>query len=172
MVQSKFGMKPQDIVVLLRIVVQNSDDWQQLPLSRSLKMSQSEVSQSVARSKYAGLLDNSGKKVMRRTLMDFLCYGLAVVFPAKPGAVVRGVLTAHSAAPLNKIIKSSDIYVWPFGNGEARGQAVAPLYRSVPEAVLVDERLHALLALTDALRVGRTREKNIAMDELKGRIVT
>ena len=168
--QSQYSMKPQDVVVLLKVIALNDDNWQQIPLAHSLKMSQSEVSQSVARSKYAGLLDDSGKKVMRQALYNFLQYGLAVVFPAKPGAVVRGIPTAHSASPLNKEISSGEDYVWPFAQGNVRGHGITPLYATVPQAALDDEQLHALLALTDALRVGKAREKNIAVQELKNRI--
>lgn len=168
--QLQHSMKPQDVVVLLKVIALNNDYWQQIPLARSLKMSQSEVSQSVARSRYAGLLEDGGKIVMRQALFDFLRYGLAVVFPVKPGAVVRGVPTAHSTAPLNKEISSGEDYVWPFANGNARGHGITPLYSSVPQAVLEDEQLHALLALADALRVGKAREKKIAVQELKNRI--
>ena len=45
-----------------------------------------------------------------------------------------------------------------------------PLYPSVPEAALKDEKLHELLALVDALRVGRAREKELAIRELKKRL--
>mgnify|MGYP001816071734 FL=1 len=163
-------MKPQDIVVLLKIIALNKENWQQIPLAYSLIMSQSEVSQSVARSRFSGLLDDSGKKVMRQTLNDFLQYGLAVVFPAIPGAIVRGMPTAHSAAPLNIEISSGENYVWPFAMGTVRGHGITPLYSSVPQAALEDEKLHELLSLVDALRVGRAREKNIAARELKHRI--
>jgi len=170
MKQTQYSMKSQDVVVLLKIIALNNDIWQQIPLAKSLKMSQSEVSQSVARSKYAGLLDDSGKRVMRQVLMDFLQYGLAIVFPVKPGAVVRGIPTAHSAAPLNKDISSDEFYVWPFAKGNVRGHGITPLYATVPQAALEDEQLYAMLALADALRVGKSREKNIAVQELKNRI--
>ena len=166
----QYSMKPQDVVVLLKVIALNNDNWQQIPLAHSLKMSQSEVSQSVARSKYAGLLDDKGKKVMRQALYDFLQYGLAVVFPAKPGAVVRGIPTAHSTAPLNKEISSGEDYVWPFAKGNVRGHGITPLYATVPQAALDDEQLHVLLALADALRVGKAREKKIALQELNSRI--
>ena len=164
---SQQSMKPQDVVVLLKIIALNNENWQQTPLAKSLKMSQSEVSQSVARSKYADLLDGGGKIVMRQALVDFLQFGLAVVFPAKPGAVVRGLPTAHSAAPLNEEIDSHEDYVWPYANGHVRGHGIIPLYATVPEAALEDEKFYALMALTDALRVGRTREKNLAIQKLK-----
>jgi hypothetical protein len=168
--RNQYSMKPQDVVILLKIIALNNDNWQQLPLAYSLKMSQSEVSQSIARSKFAGLLNDTGKRVMRQALNDFLQYGLAVVFPAKPGAIVRGIPTAHSAAPLNREISNGDIYVWPFAMGGVRGHGITPLYASVPQAALEDERLYELLSLVDALRVGKVREKNLAAQELKRRI--
>ena len=164
------SMKPQDIVVLLKLIVLNNDNWQQVPLAHSLKMSQSEVSQSIARSKFAGLLDDTGKRVMMQAFYDFLQYGLAVVFPVKPGAIVRGIPTAHSAAPLNMEISSGENYVWPFAMGSVRGHGITPLYASVPQAALEDEQLYELLSLVDALRVGKVREKNLAIQELKHRI--
>ena len=164
------SMKPQDIVVLLKLIALNKDNWQQVPLAYSLKMSQSEVSQAVARSKFAGLLDDTGKRVMRQAFYDFLQYGLAVVFPAKPGAIVRGIPTAHSAAPLNKEISSGENYVWPFAMGSVRGHGITPLYASVPQAAMEDELLYELLSLVDALRVGKVREKNLAVQELQHRI--
>ena len=42
--QSQYSMKPQDVVVLLKVIALNNDNWQQIPLAHSLKMSQSEVS--------------------------------------------------------------------------------------------------------------------------------
>lgn len=162
-------LKPQDILLLLKIVSIEEENWNQKPIASALGMSQSEVSESVARSKYAGLLSTNGKEVMRLALLEFLQYGLRYVFPQKPGAVVRGVPTSHSTAPLNNIIQSTEHYVWPYGKGTVRGQSIVPLYSSVPEAALKDEKLHELLALVDALRVGRAREKSIAIVELKKR---
>ena len=46
-----------------------------------------------------------------------------------------------------------------------------PLYKSVPEAALNDPLLHEMLALVDAIRVGSAREKKIAVEELKKRIL-
>lgn len=145
-------------------------NWQQKPLAEALGMSQSEVSQSVARSHYAGLLYGNGKQVMKSALLEFLQFGLAYVFPQKPGPVVRGIATAHSALPLAHQIDSSESYVWPYAKGNQRGHGIVPLYRSVPEAALKDPILYELLALTDALRVGKARERKLALEELKKRI--
>lgn len=164
-------MSPLDVVVLLKIISMGNQPWTQMTLADSLFMSQSEISKSFARSKYAGLLDSSGKNVRRLALMEFLQFGITYVYPQQPGAMVRGVPTAHSVAPLNEIIQSTEPYVWPSGKGSLRGQSIIPLYPTVVDAVKIDSKLHELLALVDALRVGKAREKELAIAELKKRIL-
>jgi hypothetical protein len=163
-------MKPQDVLLLLKIVSDNTPSWNQKPMAEALGLSQSEVSEAVGRCKYAGLLAPNGKTVMKMALLEFLQYGLRYVYPIQPGAVVRGVPTSHSAKPLSDEIQSSEAYVWPYGKGTVRGHSIVPLYPSVPEAALKDEKLHELLALVDALRVGRARERELAVQELKKRL--
>ena len=108
---------------------------------------------------------------MRLALMEFLQFGIAYVFPQKPGPVTRGVATAHSAPPLCYEIESNEVYVWPSATGKVRGQSIIPLYPSVVDAAMNDEILYEFLALVDAVRVGKAREKNLAIKELKKRIV-
>ena len=162
-------MSPHDIVILLKIVSYGDEPWFQKPLAEALGISQSEISKSLNRSKYAKLLAPDGKTVMRMALMEFLQYGLRYVFPVQPGAVVRGVPTSHAASPLKEEIQSTEAYVWPYGKGTVRGHSITPLYPSVPEAALKDVKLHEKLALVDALRVGRARERELAIKELKKR---
>ncbi len=164
-------MSPQDIVVLLKITTCNNASWLQDQLAYDLHISQSEVSKSIARSKFAGLIDASGKNVFKMALLEFLQYGIRYVFPEQPGALVRGIPTAHSALPLSNIIVSEEHYVWPSGKGKLRGQAITPLYPSLIHAVQNDTKLHELLALVDALRVGKAREKEIAIRVLKDRVL-
>lgn len=167
---SNVQLKPQDVVLLLKVVSMNNDQWNQKPTADALGMSQSEVSESVKRSKFSGLLDPKGKKVIKTALMEFLQYGFRFVFPQKPGAVVRGVPTSHSASPLKEEIQSNEHYVWPYVKGKLRGHSITPLYPSVPEAALQDPDFHELLALADALRVGRARERELAIKELQSRL--
>jgi hypothetical protein len=164
---SKYNMKPQDILVLLKIIALEDKEWQQLTLAQELNMSQSEISQSLQRSKYAQLLSFSSKEVNRIAFYEFLIHGISYVFPQKPAAVVRGIATAHSAAPINKMINATEVYVWPYAKGNTRGQSIMPLYSSAIEASLKDATLYELLAMVDVLRVGSTREKEIAKMELK-----
>ncbi|MBW8324208.1 MAG: hypothetical protein K0M50_05540 [Prolixibacteraceae bacterium] len=104
-------MSPLDVVVLLKIISMGDQLLEQKPLVEALFMSQSEISKSFARSKHAGLLDSSGKIVRKLAQMEFLQYGIAVVYPMQAGAIVRGVPTAHSAAPLREVIQSTEPYI-------------------------------------------------------------
>jgi hypothetical protein len=165
------SMSPQDIAVLLMIGSDSKTQLSQIKLAELLSLSQPEISNSLGRSRYAGLLDDSGRNVRTQALLEFLQYGIAYAFPVKPGPVVRGIPTAHSASPLNKLIVSNgEEYVWPSATGQLRGQAISPLYKNVVKAVKGNQELHEMLALIDALRVGRVREKNLAMEELKKRL--
>ncbi|MFY0607958.1 MAG: hypothetical protein JXR10_14665 [Cyclobacteriaceae bacterium] len=163
-------MRPQDIVILLKIVIKGDQPWTMKALSHELEISASEVSESLNRSSIAGLLFQNKKQVMRQGLMDFLQYGLCYVYPQQPGALVRGIPTAHAAPPLSQEIMSDTPYVWPHHEGNLRGQAIEPLYPSVPAACLKDLAFYEVMALCDALRVGRARERNIAVEVLKKRI--
>jgi len=164
-------MRPHDVVVLMKIAAKGSQNWFMKDLSYELGISASEISESINRSVIAELISYDKKRLMKLNLLDFLHYGLRYVYPQQPGALVRGVATAHSAEPLSKIIVSDEPYVWPYGLGTVRGQAITPLHPNVPEAALKDEVFYALMALVDALRVGRAREKELAIKELKKRIL-
>ena len=162
------GMRPQDLVILLKIACSADERWRQVDIAHDLFMSQSEVSEALNRSVLTGLLSDSKRTVHRRSLRDFLIHGLKFVFPARPGPMVRGIPTAHSAEPLCHLIHAErDIYVWPYDRGNMRGQAIEPLYRTVPEAAANDECLHRMLSLADALRVGRAREQKLAVEKLQ-----
>lgn len=164
------GMRPHDIVVLIKIAAKGSNPWMMKDLSFELGISSSEISESLNRSAIARLITHDKKKLMCRALIDFLEYGLCYVYPQSAGALVRGIKTAHSAPPLNEIIISEDHYVWPYVKGDTRGQAIEPLHSKVPEASLNDHAFYEMMALCDVLRVGRAREKKIAIEELKKRI--
>ena len=60
--------------------------------------------------------------------------------------------------------------MWPFPDGHHRGVSLDPLYKTAPAAALRDPFLYELLALIDALREGRARERKLAEKELIARI--
>jgi hypothetical protein len=160
------GMRPHDLVVLLKIISLNKD-WLNKDLAGSLHISNSEISESLNRSMIAKLISPDKRVVFKTALFNFIEHGLKYVFPAEPGPIVRGVPTAHSAAVLKEYFIADDNYVWPNPNGKVKGQAISPLYPNQVMAALKDEKLYAQLALVDAIRVGKVREQKKALELLK-----
>jgi hypothetical protein len=160
------GMRPLDIVILLKIIAKGDSSWFNKDLANELGISASEVSESLNRSWLAGFLDETKKKLFRNALLEFLCHGLKYVFPQKPGELVKGMPTAHSAPIASSTFTSDEPYVWPYPQGIVRGQAIEPLYPTVPTAAEQDTYLYELLALCDMLRVGRAREVKFATEKL------
>lgn len=161
------GMRPQDVPILLKIVALDERPWQLSELAASLRISISEVSESLNRSKLAKLIDFNKKKVNRHNLLDFLCFGVSYVFPQLPGAMVLGIPTAHAHPSMKEMFISELKYVWPDHHGTELGLAIEPFYPKQAEGVMDDEVYYKLLALVDVLRVGKVREVNYAKEELK-----
>ncbi|OAF04024.1 hypothetical protein AYJ54_24530 [Bradyrhizobium centrolobii] len=187
-------MKSQDVVILLKLVsleheereggghpqrsdVHREDPFSVRGLEASLGISKTEVNASIKRSVSSGLAikdRHSGRpRPNRRNLCNFIAHGLKFVFPARPGAMTRGIPTAFAAPSLKNLLISAGeyIYVWPFAKGKAMGQSVEPLFKSVPEAVQKDDRLYEYLALVDAIRIGNQRETGLAVERISERLL-
>jgi len=172
-------MKPQDIVVILKIQSLNDKaanssvvSWPQRFLAEEIGLSQSEVSAACHRLKEVRLLIFDGR-VMRPSLLEFLVHGLKYVFPAKIGKTESGMPTGYATEPLRGMFLASANEpppVWPDANGTVRGLALQPLYESVPWAAKKDQTLYEYLALVDAIRSGRARERNMAIEILQQRL--
>ena len=160
-------MRPQDVPILLKIIAKGTASWQNKDLAAELYISASEISESLHRSLLARLVNAEKKRVHRLTLLEFIEFGLPYVFPANPGPIVNGLPTAHSHPFMRQFFSGETLYVWPYLNGNERGSSIEPLYKEAAKAALQDEKFYKLLALVDSVRVGRTRELKVAMQELK-----
>ena len=160
------GMRPHDIVVLLKIIITH-DEWMNKDLSLSLGISPAEIGNSLQRSMLAGLIDSSKKRVMRNALLDFIHFGLPFVFPAIKGPAARGIPTGYAAPIMSDYFMTNEQIVWAHLKGTARGETISPLYPNAVEAALNDRQLYDLLALLDVMRLGKVREREIAMKLLK-----
>jgi hypothetical protein len=164
-------MLGQDIALLLKICLLKGPKILSKVLAEELFLSPAEVSKSLNRCKDSGLLywSDLEKRVNRSALLDFLAYGMRHVFPPKRGALVRGLPTAVAAEPLkSRFVEDGEPPpVWPYPEGTVRGLSFSPLYKGAPKAALFDPRLYELLALCDAIRSGRTRERVLAVELLR-----
>lgn len=169
-------LKPQDVVLLVKLLANAKQAWSQNQLALHLCMSVSEVNAGIKRLRQAGLLQFiQGKNhPIQSAVEEFLISGVKYIFPAQLGEYTRGIPTSY-AAPVFKgqIVSGQDpIPVWPYAEGGQRGLALKPLYSSVPKSVIQypDSEFYGLLALIDAIRQGRVRERNIAIKLLKARL--
>jgi hypothetical protein len=165
-------MKGQDVLVVLQLARQGHDvlaaTYPQLALA--LGLSASEAHAAVKRATVAGLLDPE-RRVRRPALLEFLVHGLKYVFPPVRVGVTRGVPTSLAASPLREHFGEIELPpVWPHPEGTVRGEGIEPLYPSAPSAALRDPKLHEWLALVDAVRAGRARERELAVRELTKRL--
>jgi hypothetical protein len=166
------SLKPQDVLVVLKLTTMGECRWTYSFVAIMLSMSPSEVHAGVKRAVASHLMDSHGRKPLIRSVEEFLVCCVKYVFPPLHGGPTRGIPTGYAAPPLvHKIVQSSEPPpVWPYWEGNVRGFEFSPLYKSVPQAVLKDERLYELLALVDAIRDGRAREREIAVKELRVRL--
>lgn len=164
-------LKPQDVLILLKLVSIGSNDWAFGRLADDLSMSPSEVHAGIKRANQAQLYDQNSKQPRKSAFFEFLLHGVKYAFPAIRGELTRGIPTSFAAPPLvDKIAQPDVIPVWPYSKGKKRGYTLKPLYRSVPDAALRDTYLYELLALVDALRDGSAREVNLASQEIQQRL--
>lgn len=172
-------MKPQDILIALKIqslserATGQPASWSQRLLAEETGLSLSEVNAACRRLEEAGLLSASPRKVIPSALLEFLIHGLRYAFPAAIGQVSRGMPTGYAADPLREVILAPAGEmppVWPDAHGSVRGMALEPLYQSVPMAARKDHVLYEYLALIDAIRGGRSRERTKAAEILQMRL--
>lgn len=169
-------LKPQDLLVLLKVAAHPPQHWTYAALGEALAMSTSEVHACVRRAVACGLAVAPARgewSPVRPSLLEFVLHGVRYVWPATPGPVKRGVPTAFGAEPLAAMVTAApgEAPVWPHPKGTAKGPTLSPLYRSAPQAALADPALHRLLALLDALRTGRARERAMASQLMQAELM-
>jgi hypothetical protein len=168
-------LKPQDLLVLLKVAAHPLQRWTYASLGEALSLSASEAHASVKRAVACGLAVSPARgewSPLRPQLLEFLLHGVRYVWPATAGPVKRGVPTAFGTEPLVNLLRAEpgDAPVWAHPEGSSRGPTLSPLYRSAPQAASADPALHRLLALVDALRTGRARERALAAELLQAEL--
>jgi hypothetical protein len=162
------GMRPQDIVVLLKLISLKDNEWKNIDLAYSLKISTSEIAESLNRSMIAGLLDSSKKKSSPKIFKRVFNIRIEICIPSPTwNNGERNCNSTFSATNKPRNYFGNEHYVWPYHLGDTRGQAIEPLYKTVPEIVRNDSSLYKLLVIVDIFRIGRARELKIAIKELE-----
>ena len=163
----QWSLKPQDLVVALKLLVSPAAFANYRSLGASIFLSQFEAHAAIQRLQACRLLVGE-RALQHRALHQFLIYGARYCFPVLRGEMTIGTPTAYAVAPLRDLIHFADDAppVWPHAEGEVRGVRLTPLYAKQPLAALADPKLHQALALFDALRIGGVRERKLATEHL------
>jgi hypothetical protein len=172
--ESMMILKPQDVVILMKLVVIGKEEWSYSKIAGSLWISPSEVHAGVKRVIKARLASVQQDRIFpnARNLEEFILHGVPYVFVPELGEITRGMPTGYAGPALSSFfLETQDLPpVWPDPDGEVRGQAFSPLYKSVPRAAREDQRLYEILTIVDAIRGGRVREKQLACLEFQKKI--
>jgi len=167
------SLKSQDVLVLLKLVALGNEPWTYSSLGVDLDLSSSQVHTAVQRAIRSDLAYEAEDRVRVhvRNLEEFLIHGMRYFFVPERGATSRGMATLTSAPPFAALFLDSDEpIVWPDPSGDERGESLKPIYKSAPKAAQDDPELYELLVIVDALRAGRSREKQAAVKELKKKL--
>jgi hypothetical protein len=160
-------LKGHDLLVLLKRAAHPTQAFTYAALGDAVHLGASQVHRSVRRCLIAGLAISTGRgqwQTVRSALVEFAVHGVRYAFPASLGPVKRGIPTSFGTLPLSARINSApgEAPVWAHPKGAVRGPSVSPICSTAPDAALIDPKLHRLLALLDALRMGRARERELA----------
>jgi len=166
------GLLPQDVVVLVKLLGYRSGRPPIAHVAGELTLSPSQVHASLKRLERSRLVDTQTGRPLLKAVEEFLIHGVRYAFPVQRGETTRGMPTAYAAPPLrDQIADGGDLPpVWPDPDGKVRGATLEPLHRAAPKAARKDPALYELLALVDALRDGRVRERQLAEKELRARL--
>jgi DNA-binding GntR family transcriptional regulator len=166
-------LKQQDIYIALKVLALKGEPCSMQRIGEALGMSASRVHESIHRLMKARLIrkDKTYRPVLAN-LKEFIVHGIRFAFVPDIGEPTRGMPTASFAPPLNsEFAPSSELpYVWPDPQGVVRGISFSPLHKSASEAARKDPALYELLAMVDAIRGGRARERKMAIEQLSQRL--
>lgn len=178
-------LKGQDVIILLLLRLRSGQFWTYGALSKATGLSTSQCHLAHKRLRESGLV-NAGVRdpwqVPVSNCLEFILHGLRYAFPAKIGALSRGIPTAQSASFVKEHFVNEEsvgsAYVWLDPEGSEKGSSLEPIHscqlRFAPEkspgSANDDTLMYEVLVCIDLLRVGRARERNWAVEALKKRL--
>lgn len=168
-------MKPQDVLVVLKLLAQGGRRLPFAELGGELGMSASETNAAFHRARKAGLISPLADVPVKSAVAELLIHGLKYLLAVEPGRRTRGIPTGYAAPPLAKSFDGEpgdpNIPVWPDPDGTIAGVEIQPIFHSAPGAAMRDSVLYEWLVLADVMRgAGRARERELAESIIRERL--
>jgi biotin operon repressor len=165
---------PIDLLVAMKLAAHEGEPTSVRLLEDELGLSKSAVANSLQRLRELDLVKDGpahGRRVNKLLLRDCLENAARWIAPASVGDFELGLPTAHATESFaRKLRGDEDPVVMPLPHGPLRGRAVTPIHALAPAAAARDPKLYRLLAIVDALRIGRARDRQLAVAELRARL--
>lgn len=167
-------LKPLDVVVSVMATVLPEPRWTIAQMAQHLGMDNAQVFRAARNATTARLLiadpnaSSASYTPNRAALLELLTHGIQYVMVPARGRMTRGMPTSYAAPIMSSRIPAGDdpVPVWPTAHGRVRGESYEPLHRCVPDAAARNDRFYAAMALIDAIRDGRARERALASNLL------
>lgn len=162
---------PVDLLVVMKLAAHAGEPSSIRLLEEELRLSKSAVANSLQRLRGVGLVKDGpshDRRVNKLLLRDCLENAARWIAPASVWDFELGLPTAHATESFRRqLTGDEDPVVMPLPHGPVRGRAVTPLHALAPAAAARDPKLYRLLAIVDALRIGRARDRKLAVAELR-----
>jgi transcriptional regulator with XRE-family HTH domain len=163
-------LKLIDIYVLVGLLAhRRPHGWTQAEFAASMGIPAPALTRALQRLAAADLWYKHERRVNLAGALDLLVHAVRYLAPPRFGPPTRGLPTAHAAPPLSAELYAESPLVWPDEEGGSHGPSLTPLHPAAPGASRRDPQIHEMLALVDALRVGRARERALAERLLRER---
>lgn len=165
-------LKPQDVVVAIALGVKGQNERERLTfriMSDLTGLSIGEISNVYKRLGNLRLIGavetTSAYRMNTAALAEFLCFGIRYYSYPKPLGYGRGIATGWNCAALQQkslMLPRDTPLVWPVAGGDDVGEQISPLHDCAIKASSKDEKIYRLLALVDIMRLGTSRELEVA----------
>jgi hypothetical protein len=159
-------LRPLDLVVALKLHSMEGSRRTYQRLAEELGISVSQAHKAVRRAAEARVLGGASRledRALRtRPVLPFLTDGVRFVFFPTFGPEARGVVTGTAGLSGETELVGGKQLVWPAAWASDWGMALEPLDKCVPRAAQADGPFRRSLVLIDLVRVGGTREREVA----------
>lgn len=164
----QFALKPQDVVVAIKLAGIKQFTYASLSLAVGLAPSQVHASvKALLQSKLMSEDGDSGVAINRFRLVEFLVHGVPYMFPAIETHPTKGLATISELDEMKQVFLTQRNYVWPLPSGKDTGVGLVPLHHCVFRAVQDDAAAYRILMSIDAIRIGDARERDVGTSVIR-----
>jgi|GEM_PF-2387873 len=159
-------MKPQDVLLALKIVANTPLSLRQIDLAHSLHISQSEINRSLARLAECTIYIKETKTIDILKLMEFIEHAAPFVLHINRTGPTGGKPLFQSKRYKHNRFQIPVQWGWTNQKGKKGLHGYAPFHPSVPISCQSDPALHRLVVLFERTLISDAPERDLVLIEL------